>query len=484
MASRSVSIFHDDSAPGFNFTTGTSVDWVVEQDSKWAGGRSMVFRPDGSSGEVTGDFAFTFEGTSVSFTGSLPIGNDSRHVVVQVDDGTPSAHRFRAGPYQELYRTPNLSAGNHTIYARNLPVGSAIDFAVVIPSQEDNILGKTVIVDNLSNDVVSYEGTWGQFAPKKVSASEGQQTGLPYLDTMHQTSTNGDIAVINFFGSSVSLFGQVSISRPLTVNFTLDCTISETAVFSPESYNNISEKRLNFPLYARQGLSDGLHDLRITLIESNDEVLSLDYILYTASFADPRRATPQKSFCSPPPYMVPAGAIIGGALGGMAVFFFSLFCVVFFVKRRGRKMVRPNSTLLLSLDAAPSISRGVEAFGMAPIAKPPPARSVPQNVHPTPFESSPSEWNTSTPVPQTSIVKDQGKQQLQDSQITARRTTQEFGELYRAVQMLSQETQRLRGQLGERSEDAQPPPYEDHFLPTSSSPVAPPISGPRPSKHF
>ncbi|TFK16951.1 hypothetical protein FA15DRAFT_711251 [Coprinopsis marcescibilis] len=456
-----VIVFYDDSDVAFDFTSGTS-DWVVESDSKWAGGTRTVHASD----TRTGEFSVTFQGTVAILTGSVPEGTSN--YMVQIDNDAPSTVSVNAfiSPHRAWYQSPILSDGEHTIRFMQLLSGFAVDYATITPGPEDTIRPRSVLVDNLSPEIV-YTGPWA--VPKIKPSVNSRQVPVPYEDSVHVGSTRGNKIAISFAGSSIELFGQLQLGRPMSVNFTLDNGVPETIIFPTISAANGSDETMpNFPLYSRRDLPGvAVHNLEVVLLEDGQD-FALDYCMYEPNFAN---AKYKPNLLPPNPLSVKLQAVVGAVVASL---FLLLVCFVFFFKRwrRNRRIRKPRST-----DVSMSVELGSfaqlpmprrappNAFASAPIS-----RSTRPNLTPTPFEIPDSEWLEPT-TPRASPEKPAPLLPLEGFQHPSERhrpmhTTHQIDELYRVVTMLSEETQRLKGQLGERRDSAVLPPSYEESVPS------------------
>jgi hypothetical protein len=152
-----------------------------------------------------------------------------------------------------------------------------------------------------------------------------------------------------FTGTRAWIFGHLLESGGGSIS--LSYRIDNGSSFSNDhTYQPNSEKSdiRNYQLVDTGPLAPGTHTLEVNLTKSISQAFIVDYIEYTPSFDTLSTMPNVGSFSnSPPPIAssrkVPAGAIAGGVVGGIAVLVLVAISVYYFCIRRRQKKTAHTS---------------------------------------------------------------------------------------------------------------------------------------------
>lgn len=194
----------------------------------------------------------------------------------------------------------------------------------------DNTLSVSEGVDQNSGFVFTFNGTSAQLRRCPLPQLTGIMT--PFHDTGTSVAVTGGVIV--FPGGSFP-----------AANFTLDGGTPDNIVFT-KSYNNTIANNL----YSSGTLSNGQHMLNMTVVKSDDDsTIAIDNIIYTPSLTSESSAAPSgqapTSVQSSPASATaatgkssaPVGPIVGGVVGGVALFVLAGLAFYFLYWTRGRR---------------------------------------------------------------------------------------------------------------------------------------------------
>ncbi|KIM46781.1 hypothetical protein M413DRAFT_23136 [Hebeloma cylindrosporum] len=351
----------DDSSSDIRYS---GADWQVSGLVQWYGGTSRFpIMGTGGSARQFGSFSMNFEGRSIAFYGTTPARTSSQTFSVSIDGAAPSNVSYgdpNPPSYRQWFQSPELADGRHNITVEMLD-GPMFDFAAVAASPDTPLNGKRLVVDD-DNALIQYHGNW-----KRSEAgfhSKELTDGVPFRNGTHQSWSAGDGLSFTFTGTSLAVYGIFSWDNLglLSVTYSIDGKPFQQSysvtTSSPEYVNKIGDAS-NFLFYASDTISAGEHTLVIDITQSSNQSFILDYITYSPSFPTLGRmanltTTSAKSSSTagsgggiPNPittaagdqhsvHQVPAGAIVGGIVGG--IFFVALIgLLIWFLRRRAKK---------------------------------------------------------------------------------------------------------------------------------------------------
>jgi len=385
----------DDNSADFEFS---GPGWKTNYHDQWYGGTCRSSSSENVSSSPSGSFTFSFEGEhwgpsyccnlptsllgrSVAFYGTTPAPPACQNMTISIDGGHPYQTDYNSPnpppSYQRWYQSPDLADGKHTITV-SLTDGTSIDYAVINPSRDTSLTGKSVIVDD-DSAMIDYNGRWsrniGDFGP-------GTKTGgSPFRNGTHRSWTPGEGFTFKFtgkilttfccrahshdlLGTSIAIYGIFSWATlgVLSANYTLDgSTTSQSYSVTrnkPEYVNNAGEVS-NFLLYSGNALPIGEHTLIANITQCTNLSFILDYLTFTPSFSSfslmpsvttsttkptstltggkaDNPLTSSTSKIEPPEDRLSLVPIIVGVVGGLTFLALIGFTVLFIRRRRKR----------------------------------------------------------------------------------------------------------------------------------------------------
>ncbi|KAG6910349.1 hypothetical protein DXG01_011418 [Tephrocybe rancida] len=273
-------------------TVGNGV-WSNIPSYRFFGG-SATYPPFAANGDTSGYSDSGNYGTLKmsfqAFIGNTPPSPLSQNIFVSIDGG-PSYQAWYNDPSPpsalQWYQSPKLSDGTHTISITHI-AGTSIDMMLVTAGQNTPLSGQRLIVDD-SDAAITYSGSWTR-KTGLYRSSELPQTGQPYGNATHQTSSTGASATFTFTGSAVWVYSVFDYSHlgSVGVTYTLDSVASSqtysVTTDTPE-FNAGVLQRENTVLWSSDSISAGQHTLKIEVTSStNGTTFVLDYLIYTPSF--------------------------------------------------------------------------------------------------------------------------------------------------------------------------------------------------------
>ncbi|KAF9024337.1 hypothetical protein BDZ89DRAFT_1069151 [Hymenopellis radicata] len=314
MAESSAFLMIDDRSRGFVYGND---NWTVFSDAHWYNG-SGTFAKNASAASI----AYSFNGTSIAFSGNIPGGIDTYPFTVSID---------------------NL-----------LPI--VLDYVVVTAGPQTVLTGRTLVVDNNSSEI-SYSGQWTIKHDQPLGALTAPTHALyPFDNGTHESTHIGDTATFRFEGTSVSVHTvrRNLVIGTLNVSFTVD-QLPPVAVSG--NVDKQGDDQQNFVFYQTSGLQAGNHTLTINVTAISDGmVFSLDYFTYEPSFSFLSEkpsfnvaptSTTSSIHSSTATEMSPSpgksrniGGIIGGAISGVVIL--SILTVLLLFGRRRRRRERQS----------------------------------------------------------------------------------------------------------------------------------------------
>ncbi|KAF4600219.1 hypothetical protein EYR40_007331 [Pleurotus pulmonarius] len=298
-----------------------------------------------SFGEGNGTLSYAFEGTAIAF-----YGHADGQLQASIDGASPTYHppglQFQI--YQPWFNIADLADTHHDI-ALDFSTNVYFDYAVISAGQSTPLQGCSILVDD-SDAAMNYTGTWSVEADQMFATGDGLQQ-IPHGRSVHRSTKAGDYVLLQFTGSSISVYGIVQWQNPgrISTAYTLDGSASpQITTISSDGQRTPYTDQPNY-LFFHADLAPGNHTLVVTLTEITDrQSFLLDYILYTAAFdslAAMPQLTPGDIHPWTPPRVVrakkafPTGAIVGAAVGAVVL----LALVVVLVYRTTRRR-RPKSS--------------------------------------------------------------------------------------------------------------------------------------------
>ncbi|KAF6759238.1 hypothetical protein DFP72DRAFT_150677 [Ephemerocybe angulata] len=301
ISSQQLVLVVDDQDPSFTFQG----NWVTDGGGPW-------YNPTTHYG--TGNFTFSFEGSSVAFIGNspskqaYPTPTSRLNYSVSIDDGPftnasfPSIEGQSPGQaYMQWYTSPTLAPSpsspgvsgtenvnhTHTVTIAQ-PQNAAVDMALVTLT-ESNMpigIGAKVLVDD-ADAAVRYEGSWDNVTDSPYLRYSPYPGGYPVMGTTHQAGEVGDCFELRFAGTSVDVYGiwypSTLSSAKVTLHATLDGTLQSPSD-GTQPVGRENEKYQNFLLFSSPALTPAVHTLTIT-VQGTPMLFILDYITYTPAFA-------------------------------------------------------------------------------------------------------------------------------------------------------------------------------------------------------
>ncbi|KAF7427775.1 hypothetical protein PC9H_006990 [Pleurotus ostreatus] len=339
MPSSGLAVLVDNTDANFTFNSPWSLSlpepiWVNETYTVYS-----------SFGEGNGSLGYGFEGTAIAF-----YGHADGQLVASIDGASPTYHppglQFQI--YQQWFNFADLADTYHDI-TLDFSTNVYFDYAVISAGQSTPLRGCSILVDD-SDAAMNYTGAWSEQSDQMFATGDGLQQ-IPHGKSVHRSTKAGDYVLLQFTGSSISVYGIVQWQNPgrISTAYTLDGSASpQTTTISSDGQRNPYTDQPNY-LFYHADLAPGNHTLVITVTEITDQQsFLLDYILYTAAFdslAAMPALTPSDIHPWTPPRIVrakkpfPKGAIAGAAVGAAVL----LALVVFLVYRMGRRR-RPKSS--------------------------------------------------------------------------------------------------------------------------------------------
>ncbi|KAF8880149.1 hypothetical protein BD779DRAFT_1099467 [Infundibulicybe gibba] len=286
---------------------------------------SLSIQFQGSSPQVFGTSESGIENSYECFIDGTSIGSTAAAPIFENNNLLCDGALFVEG--KEYTLTLNLGQ-------TSLPNPLWFDYVTYIPSISVPLGSATVLVDRLDPAIEYVDAVMGVWTRDSLGTS---------------TQGNGSSLVFDFTGTSVSWVGftpQMPSGRP-TSNATYSIDKANPVVFRLPS-GSPGENLTNQVFFTSPTLSPGSHSLEVTY-KGNSAMppLTLSYLIVTNNVSETSQpptvsSTATTSTNKPsvpttsinkPSVPTPIGAIIGGVIGGIA-----LFCLVaFFLRRRSRQ---------------------------------------------------------------------------------------------------------------------------------------------------
>ncbi|KAJ7581312.1 hypothetical protein C8J56DRAFT_794029 [Mycena floridula] len=252
------------------------------------------------------------------------------------------------------YESPSLAEGAHALSVTNL-TSAEIDFMVVTPGPNTLLLDNFLLIDD-SYSGIQYSGSWSTEKPPGV-----QVPSLLFQSGSHSSNTNGDSLSFSFTGKSQSQRDTYLLNKypRIKSDGLWDATIDGGAPVS-ESVKITTDPLKLTPIYTTGVLSPGKHTVNLTVLQSSNQLLIVDFLLYEPGFSTlsqmPDLSSPSSSSTSavarststsgPEPSSsptsllakkTPVGAIAGGVVGGIIVLTAVLALLFFLHQREARR---------------------------------------------------------------------------------------------------------------------------------------------------
>ncbi|KAJ7842065.1 hypothetical protein B0H13DRAFT_1731810 [Mycena leptocephala] len=306
----------DDTGPNIQY--GPHGWFMADLSTLNRGNFGPIFQGTSHAATSNSTLSYTFSGTAIEVYGTIMVSTDANNVTDptwecfvderKIDNPDPT-FKFPENNWL-LCHQPQISSGSHVLTIDVQSKGRAFyfDYLVYTPPP-DASFESAVLIYPATDPSVSFGSGWSTF---------GGEYG---------TTTNGAQVILNFLGTSASLYGFVpnelphnstwatySIDGGPPVNFTLGGLNSSTT-----SYNNI--------LFTTPTISNEPHNLVVTYGGDGHHtplVVQKFYVTNTTSAESisgsgsplPSSALPSPS-SNPSAKRTPAGAIAGSIIGGM-----------------------------------------------------------------------------------------------------------------------------------------------------------------------
>ncbi|KAL0959883.1 hypothetical protein HGRIS_011551 [Hohenbuehelia grisea] len=345
--SSALSIILDNTHPTFNLSSA----WTSVSENMWYNGTVSAFAEPQNNATIACDFL----GKSISLFGQFdgPISASIDNEAHTFTTPEPNAHES-----QPLSSSTRLSSdGPHHVNVE-LSREARFDYATIEAGPETPLEGQNVIVDD-GDESLQFSPEWLSVQGlARLNVTNGQQHRV-YKDTIHQSTTPGANLVFQFTGTSVAVYGVVrwqNAGRSSSA-YILDGSAPETHAIAASGVVTKCNNQPNYLFFQRDNLDPGNHTLAVTATEiSGDQAFILDFVSYTASFAN-LSVNPNltggdaASWTAPPLVQVIAprrrrrvslvGAIVGAILGALVLI--TLVVAFLCIRRRQRRnrMVAP-----------------------------------------------------------------------------------------------------------------------------------------------
>ncbi|KAF9061786.1 hypothetical protein BDP27DRAFT_1428553 [Rhodocollybia butyracea] len=305
-----------------------------------------------TSTEIPQSILFSFQGTTVSFTGNISSSTNSTGFFAGIDANAPYQVPYpntTTPVYGQWYQTPILSDDRHTINLSSIVVD--LDYAIVIPGPTTPLSGSTIIVDDSNTNEIVYVGhKWSQnTAPINFV---GGMSGMPMGNSTHSTCTKGDGFKFQFAGSKISVYGfsEGTNTGSISIDFTLDGKTTPFNLSLPVVGTAASQFSTPHRFFSADSIDAGNHTLQMNVTDAfGNQTFVFDYITYVASYSNlgskpnftastPNMPSPSSNWtsagstptCTPASTRTPApaslssstshkniGPIVGGIIGGV-----------------------------------------------------------------------------------------------------------------------------------------------------------------------
>ncbi|KAJ3570929.1 hypothetical protein NP233_g4083 [Leucocoprinus birnbaumii] len=323
-----LSLYYDDSS-SFNFQYSPPTAWADNSSELWTGGRSKLVNQFPGA-----QMTFNFNGTSALFYGASL--NDSKFSPIIDDLPQPSVSLPTSNPptYGLWYQTPPLQPGEHKIVFNDLPQ-LTLDY-VIVQVDPSTVFQNTLVLISDSDPIIAYSGSW----QKDVSRFKTLQPFTFIGDYSTRSSCNpGDTLSFDFSGSAIQLWGVFDwqLDGDVTASYTIDGAQIAQQRYEANigSQQAIDGVQTNFPLFSKNGLSNGVHHVVVEIISCTNQRFSLDYITYIPSFTSGSTAPASGTESSSSKRKFPVGAIAGIVVGAIALV--AVTILMAFLYRRKRK---------------------------------------------------------------------------------------------------------------------------------------------------
>ncbi|KAJ7579717.1 hypothetical protein C8J56DRAFT_795901, partial [Mycena floridula] len=231
--------------------------------------------------------------------------------------------------YAEWYQSPLLAEGLHILNITNAITGNLttfVDFMTVTPGNSTKLDGRTLMVDDTYSGI-EYDSNWSMVNDSAATSD------YAFQGTTHLAYKPGSTFSFSYAGTNMTLYG---VFRGDKVG-SLDIAISVDEQPSiHQSYNassaEFSVPQPNFALFSTGDFDAGTHTVTVNLTRCENQLLVLDYILYTPSFSTLATMPNLTNSITPSTTLndtnkKPIAAIVGGTVGGVVLL--SLFGLLF-----------------------------------------------------------------------------------------------------------------------------------------------------------
>ncbi|KAJ7490755.1 hypothetical protein FB451DRAFT_1513693 [Mycena latifolia] len=325
-------------------------DEQVQYHGQWAHheGTATEYQSTTSASATRGDnITFTFEGTSIDVFGTAGSGNGAtmKFSIDQLPSTSYTSPPVPSGSalyHQPLWTSGPLSDGSHTVLITQDSAGSqkSVIFLDYILYNATSTSGKTLFVDD-SDPRVEYSPGWNA-------------TGLNgnFKDTAHVSTAAGCSVSLTFEGSFVSINGPIAFGKS-GEGFNASVVIDggSPSPITQQRPSNQPQLIFNNQLFTTSNLAPGNHTIIITALD--DHPLVIDYFLFgdltntsgtaaTATSIPPTVSVigtgipdsqPKTSISSQSSRSLDLPAIIGGAVGGLALIVLLILGLLFWRQR-------------------------------------------------------------------------------------------------------------------------------------------------------
>ncbi|KAF7361053.1 hypothetical protein MSAN_01136100 [Mycena sanguinolenta] len=278
-----------------------------------------------------------FVGTSISVYGTLARSSGHSILNFSIDGGNNDSYRapiVHVPVHNQLFWTsPVFNEMQHTLVV-TVDQPSATYYLDYFIYTTRSPAGNPQLIDDTDASITYSPGGW----------QSDHSTDSCLESTRHVSKSAGSWATASFNGTGISLFGPPG-QKGFNASIVVDG--SQPTVVQSQTAGN--------QLFNRSNLPSGPHVMNITVLEGSP--LGIDYFFVTSA-GSPASAAPQSqstpvSSAAPVPSATPASsvtspsgssktppvsAIVGGAVGGLALLFLILVAVLVMWRRRTRRV--------------------------------------------------------------------------------------------------------------------------------------------------
>ncbi|THU75913.1 hypothetical protein K435DRAFT_879998 [Dendrothele bispora CBS 962.96] len=196
----------------------------------------------------------------------------------------------------QLYTSPEDSATGIQYFHFNTS-GTEIDYMLIEVSEETDLRGQTILVDDSNPEILWHGGSWSEevivqtnnrWNDRPNCSSASKQKIYPHGNGTHHSRSGGDSFTFQFAGTSILVagFDPRLPNSILTMNFTVDSN-STLLSFSPDKdLNQSSAGSPHFIYFSDDSLRPGNHTLIVNVEQIENTTATIDYLTYKPSFSN------------------------------------------------------------------------------------------------------------------------------------------------------------------------------------------------------